>query len=78
MRSQVVRWVRRIGIGLVGGVVSLAGLAMIVLPGPGLLTLILGLVILRVEFAIADVWLQRTRLQLARVTDRLRGRRNRP
>ena len=75
MRHQVVRWVRRIGIGLIGGVVSLAGLAMIVLPGPGFLTLILGLVILRVEFAIADAWLQRTRLQLARVTDRLRGRR---
>ena len=71
------RWGRRIAIGLVGGAVTLAGLAMMVLPGPGLVTLILGLGILSLEFKAAEVWLQRTKFQLARVTERVKALRRR-
>jgi UPF0716 family protein affecting phage T7 exclusion len=72
MRS-LLRWGRRILVALVGGVVTLAGLAMMVLPGPGLITLILGLAILGLEFEIARVWLKRARQQLAKMTTRLKS-----
>ena len=40
----------RAGIALVGGVVVLAGIVMLVLPGPGLLTIAAGLALLALEF----------------------------
>ena len=52
------RW---ISVALVGGACVLAGLIMLVLPGPGIPVLILGLVILGTEFAWAQVMLERLR-----------------
>jgi uncharacterized protein (TIGR02611 family) len=46
---------RRVGISIAGGAVVLAGLAMLVLPGPGVLVIIAGLAILATEY----VWAQR-------------------
>lgn len=43
----------RAGIAIVGGLVVLAGLAMLVLPGPGLLTIAAGLALLALEFEAA-------------------------
>jgi uncharacterized protein (TIGR02611 family) len=43
----------RAGIALVGGAVLLAGIAMLVLPGPGLLAIAAGLALLAVEFEAA-------------------------
>jgi uncharacterized protein (TIGR02611 family) len=43
----------RAGIAIVGGVVVLAGVAMLVLPGPGLLTIAAGLALLALEFQAA-------------------------
>jgi hypothetical protein len=43
----------RAGIALVGGVVVLAGIAMLVLPGPGILAIAAGLALLAVEFEAA-------------------------
>ena len=46
---------RRIAITIAGGVVILVGIAMLVLPGPGLLVIIAGLAILATEY----VWAER-------------------
>jgi uncharacterized protein (TIGR02611 family) len=43
----------RAGVALVGGIVVLAGIAMLVLPGPGLLAIAAGLALLAVEFEAA-------------------------
>jgi hypothetical protein len=53
------RAARRIAIAVVGATVVLAGVAMLVLPGPGILTIIGGLMVLGVEFAFARRWVDR-------------------
>lgn len=45
---------KRAGIFVVGWVILLAGIAMLVLPGPGLLVIIAGLSVLAIEFAWAE------------------------
>lgn len=50
----------RIGFALFGFLVVLTGLAMLVLPGPGLLVIAVGLGILALEFAWAERLLERT------------------
>ena len=50
---EVWRQTLRVGIALVGGVILLAGVAMLVLPGPGLLTIAAGLALLALEFEAA-------------------------
>jgi UPF0716 family protein affecting phage T7 exclusion len=57
MHRHVLRLGRRIGIAIGGGVVVLAGVAMLVAPGPGLVTIALGLAILSLEFERPRVWL---------------------
>ncbi len=52
----------RIGVGLLGGTISLFGLLMVPLPGPGWLVVFLGLAILGTEFRWArrmNVWLKK-------------------
>ena len=51
-----IRWVV---VALVGGTLVLAGLAMLVLPGPGLVVLFAGVAVLAAEFAWAEVLLAR-------------------
>ena len=51
-----VRWVV---VALVGGTLVIAGLAMLVLPGPGLVVLFAGVAVLAAEFAWAEVLLAR-------------------
>jgi len=74
----IVRNTKRIVVLLLGVAVLLAGLAMLALPGPGVLVLILGLVILATEFAWAERMLDRTTGAAAgaatKVTDDRRGR----
>lgn len=55
------KWARRIAISVVGGTVLMVGVAMLVLPGPGLLVIPLGLAILGLEFAWARHWLRKAR-----------------
>jgi len=55
------RWARRIAVALVGCTVLAIGVALIVLPGPALVVIPLGLAILSVEFAWARRWLRRVR-----------------
>lgn len=62
-------WARRIAISVVGGTVLLIGIAMLVLPGPGLIVIPLGLAILGAEFAWARVWLRKVRTRTADMID---------
>jgi hypothetical protein len=55
------RWAKRIAITLVGSSVLLAGVAMIVLPGPALVVIPAGLAILGLEYAWARAWLARVK-----------------
>jgi uncharacterized protein (TIGR02611 family) len=64
-RSRVVRT----AVVLAGFVVVLAGLAMIPLPGPGLLVIAAGLTLLALEFAWAERLLERTIDQMDKATD---------
>jgi hypothetical protein len=76
------RWIgrntKRIVVLLLGVAVLCAGLAMLALPGPGVLVLILGLVILATEFAWAERVLDRTTGvatgAATKITDDRRGR----
>lgn len=52
---------KRIAITVVGGVLLLGGLAMLVLPGPGLLLIVAGFAVLGTEYAWAASALEQTR-----------------
>ncbi|MCS6946036.1 MAG: PGPGW domain-containing protein, partial [Steroidobacteraceae bacterium] len=52
------KWARRIVITLIGFTVLAVGAAMLVLPGPGLLVMAVGLGVLSLEFAWARHWLK--------------------
>jgi len=62
---DVVRFIgrssKRIAVSVVGGFFVLAGLAMLVLPGPGILVVVLGFAILGTEYAWAAAALERTK-----------------
>lgn len=72
-RPITYRWARRIAISLVGGSVLAFGIALIVLPGPALVVIPLGLAILGAEFAWARIWLRRIRRHSGELMDRIRG-----
>src|SRR5919109_1025308 len=67
-RSRIVR----AAVVLAGFVVVLAGLAMIPLPGPGLLVSALGLAVLALEFAWAERLLERTVDRMAKTSESVR------
>jgi uncharacterized protein (TIGR02611 family) len=52
---------KKIGIAIVGGLVLLAGIAMLVLPGPAFLVIPAGLAILATEFAWAERYMDRVK-----------------
>lgn len=60
-RHWAYRAVRRVVIAVIGGTIVLLGIAMLVLPGPGLLTILGGLAVLGIEFAFARRWLARAK-----------------
>jgi uncharacterized protein (TIGR02611 family) len=53
MAREVWRQTWRAAVALIGGAVLLAGVVMLVLPGPGLLTIAAGLALLAIEFEAA-------------------------
>jgi UPF0716 family protein affecting phage T7 exclusion len=69
---------RRVAITLAGGVVILAGVAMLVLPGPGILTIVLGLMILGSEFEFARRWVATIKMRTRQALDYARRRGRRP
>lgn len=75
---MIARNAKRLMVFIAGVAVLLAGLAMLALPGPGLVVIILGLVILATEFAWAERMLDRTTSTAAgaasKLTDNNKGR----
>ncbi len=55
------RVARRIVVAVVGGTVTLIGIALIVLPGPAFIVIPVGLAILATEFLWAKRWLRKAR-----------------
>src|SRR5688500_20370198 len=63
--AEVIRFIgrssKRIAVSVVGGALVLGGLAMLVLPGPGILVVALGFAVLGTEYAWAAAALERTK-----------------
>jgi hypothetical protein len=57
----LVRSSKRVAVSAIGGALVLVGLAMLVLPGPGLLIVVLGFAVLGTEYAWAARALDRTK-----------------
>jgi len=70
------RVAKRVAIGIVGGSVLVVGILMIVLPGPALVVIPLGLGILSLEFAWARSWLKKARERAQAVARGVNGRMN--
>lgn len=64
LRQPSVRLARKVVVAVIGGTVVLGGIVMIVLPGPAVLVIPLGLAILGTEFLWAKRWLKRARALL--------------
>ena len=77
---RLLRWVasnsRRLFVTLLGFAVLGAGLAMLVLPGPGVVVILLGLALLATEFAWAERALDRTANRAAAATSRVTASRS--
>jgi uncharacterized protein (TIGR02611 family) len=78
----IARSTKRIAVLVAGLVLVVAGVVMLVLPGPGLLVIIAGLAVLATEFAWAEHLLDRAQAQASRAAQkakqRWRGRRRNP
>ena len=74
--SPLPRSVRRLIVLIVGVAVVLAGVLMLVLPGPGILVILLGLAILSTEFAWAERLLRHARERAGRVIQKVRSSRS--
>lgn len=68
------RWARCCVVALVGGTVVLAGIAMIVLPGPAIVVIPAGLAILGLEFAWAKHWLRKIKATSDSIVNSVRAR----
>jgi tellurite resistance protein TerC len=66
------RWVKRIAVMIVGSTVLAIGIVMIVLPGPAIIVIPVGLGILGLEFAWARRWLRRIKEQGASIVNKVR------
>jgi hypothetical protein len=78
LRRPQFRRARQVVIAVSGGSVVLVGIAMIVLPGPAVLVIPLGLAILGTEFLWAQRWLHRARALLPRKARAAAGGTGRP
>jgi len=74
MFKIVLRHTKRVVIAVVGITVILIGVALMVLPGPGLLIIIVGLAVLATEFAWAQGLLHKAREQYDRAKDKVKNK----
>lgn len=66
---------RRFVIAVVGSTVLAVGIALIVLPGPAIVVIPIGLAILGIEFAWARIWLKKVRSSISARTAGFRANR---
>ena len=67
---------RRVIIGVIGGTILLIGIAMIVLPGPAIIVVPLGLAILATEFIWARRWLKKVRALVQEARNKVSGKKS--
>jgi uncharacterized protein (TIGR02611 family) len=84
VNDRIRRWLaplprplRRILVLVIGSTVLMAGVLMLVLPGPGILVIIVGLAILAIEFAWAEALLIRARARAADLARKFRTQNDR-
>lgn len=65
--------VRRVVVGVVGGSIVLVGVAMIILPGPAILVIPLGLAVLGTEFLWARRYVRKARRLITRAKKSVTG-----
>ena len=73
---------RRIAVAIIGSTILAVGILMLVLPGPAIVLIPVGLAILSIEFAWARYWLRRLRMTISRrslrnLSERAEGHRDR-
>jgi len=68
--SVAYRSVKRLLVLMIGGTITLLGIALLVLPGPAVIVIPIGLAILGAEFAWARHWLRRFRDRADRMLSR--------
>lgn len=73
-RTITYKWARRIVVAVIGGSILVLGIAMVVLPGPAIVVIPIGLGVLGLEFAWARHWLRKLRATATDVVNRVRGR----
>ena len=71
---KVLLLIRKAGIFIVGSLVLAAGAVMLITPGPGLLGIIAGLLILSTEFEWAQRYLDTARRKLKETNDKIRNK----
>ncbi len=71
--TKPVKVARKVGVALIGFPVLIVGVALLVLPGPGLLVILLGLLIISWEFDWAKRYVEKVRAQLNKVSKAARG-----
>lgn len=71
--GSIGRSARKVAILIVGVTVLLAGVALLALPGPGMIVIIVGLVILSTEFPWAERWLDYAVEKAAGATTKVQG-----
>lgn len=73
LATQTLRQGRRVVVAVIGSTLILFGIAMLVLPGPGLVTIAGGLAVLATEFVWARHWLKRIRERSVEVANSFLG-----
>jgi hypothetical protein len=69
--------IRKVVVGIVGGIFFVAGLIMLVTPGPAIVFIPLGLLLLASEFKWAERWLQKATAVMHRWREKWRERKRR-
>jgi uncharacterized membrane protein len=69
--------IRKVVVGIVGGIFFVAGIVMLVTPGPAIVFIPLGLLLLASEFKWAERWMQKVTVFIKRWREKWRERKRR-
>ena len=72
--QRVGRNARRVAVAVLGGALMIVGIALLVLPGPGMVVIVAGCAVLATEFPWAKSWLAAARRRARGAGDALRQR----
>lgn len=71
--KRTVKYIRKFGIAIAGILLLIVGAALLVLPGPGLLVILAGLIVLSFEFEWAEKYVHQVRQKMHEASDKVRG-----